>query len=142
MPTDPRTPWSPVWDALPEDDPARYPHPHGNRYVLPCHLLHYGGLYEYVLIDVAQARHWLLAGPAQSFLSHPFLHRAFEDLMGFLTPPPQRGRLPVLSYADDALIFVVEQYETLPDLKRGDSRRVRQLIEEGHYAIGLLRRLA
>ena len=156
MPTEER--WTPVWDTpvspldrrpgqaygagMPDTDPARYPHQHGTRYVLPCHLLSYGGLYEYVLIDVAQARHWLLAGPAQSFLTHPFLHRAFEDLMGFLTPPPQRGRLPALGYHDDALVFQLEGYETLPDLKRGDSRKVRQVVEAGHFTLGLLRRLA
>ena len=132
----------PVWDTLPAGAPAQYPSPHGRRYVLPCHLLFYGGLYEYVLVDVDQARHWLLAGPCQSFLTHPFLHEAFERVIGSLTPPPERGPLPALGYHDDALVFQLEGYETLPDLKRGDSRQVRALVEEQRYTIGLLRRLA
>lgn len=134
--------WNIVWDTAPEEDPARSPHPHGQRYVLPCHLLHHGGLYEYVLIDVAQARHWLLAGPCTSYLTHPFLHAAFETIIGFLTPPGTKKPLPALGYHDDALIFVVDGYETLPDHRRGDSRKVRQLVEEQRYTIGLLRRLA
>ena len=159
--------WAPVWDTAPDrevpgsgslvpgceprttnqrpetsDDPARYPHPQGTRYILPCHLLHYGGLYEYLLIDVAQARLWLLAGPATSYLTHPFLHAAFEGLIGFLTPPGVKKPLPALGYHDDALCFIVEGYETLPDLKRGDSRTVRQLVEEERYTFGLLRRLS
>ena len=56
--------FDPIWDALPEHDPARYPTTQGNRYLLPCHLLHHGGLYEYVLLDVEQARRWLLVGRA------------------------------------------------------------------------------
>ena len=81
-------------------------------------------------------------GPCRSFLTHPFLNRAFEDVIGLYPPPPCRGRLPVLDYHDDALIFVLEGYETLPDLKRGDSRRVRELVAEERYTMGLLRRLA
>lgn len=134
--------WSPVWDTAPDDDPGRYPHPHGTRYILPCHLLHYGGLYEYVLVDVAQARFWLLAGPCVNYLTHPFLHAAFEDLMGFLTPPGTKKPLPALGYHDDALVFQLEGYEMLPDLKRGDSRQVRQLVDDGHFTLGLLRRLS
>lgn len=134
--------WLPVWDALPYVQTTPYPVPPGRRYLLPCHLLHHGGLYEYVLIDVAQARHWLLSGPCVSFLTHPFLHAAFEALMGFLTPPGTKNPLPALSYQDDALCFIVDGYETLPDLKRGDSTKVRQLVDEGHYTCGLLRRLA
>ena len=140
MPTDSR--WSPVWDAMPGDHPARYPTPHGQRFLLPTTLLHHGGLYEYVLIDLAQARFWLLAGPCVSFLTHPFLHAAFEQLIGFLTPPGAKGPLPSLGYHDDALVFQLEGYETLPDLKRGDSRKVRELVEREQYTIGLLRRLA
>ena len=158
MPTDR---WTPVWDApvspldrgpgqaygagpvswhgagMPDTDAAR-----GNRYILPCHLLHYGGLYEYVLIDVQQARLWLLAGPAISYLTHPFMHAAFEYLMGLLTPPGTKKPLPALGYHDDALVFQLEGYETLPDLKRGDSRQVKQLVEEERYTLGLLRRLS
>ena len=141
MPNTP-TRWEPVWDFMPQETPSPYALAAGKRYLLPTTLLHHGGLYEYVLIDVEQARRWLLAGPAQSWLTHPFLHRAFEDLIGFLTPPPCRGRLPVLDYHDDALVFSLEGYETLPDLKRGDSRRVRQLVGAEQYTLGLLRRLA
>lgn len=119
-----------------------YEVPHGSRYVLPTTLLHHGGLYEYVLIDVDQARRWLLAGPAVSFLTHPFLHEAFERLIGCVTPPPAKGRLPVLGYHDDALVFMVESYETLPDLKRGDSHAITRLVEEEHFTLGLFRRLA
>lgn len=129
-------------EAAAERVPPPYPPGEGQRYLLPCHLLHHGGLYEYVLIDVAQARRWMLAGPCRSFLSHPMLAAAFERLMGFLTPPPQKGRLPVLDYHDDAMIFVVEGYETLPDLRRGDSHKVRELVDRDQYTIGLLKRLA
>ena len=142
MPTECCARWSPVWDAMPDDPPAPYPSPLGQRYLLPCHLLHHGGLYEYVLIDVHQARRWVMSGPLMSFLTHPFLHQAFEDVMGFLTPPPQRGPLPVLGYHDDALCFLVEGFETLPDLRRGDSRKVRQLVAAERWTLGLLRRLA
>ena len=131
--------WHPLWDR---DETAPYPHPHGRRYLMPCSFLFYGGLYEYCLVDLAQARTWLLAGPAQSFLSHPLLHEAFERLMGFFTPRAQRGPLPALSYHDDCLCFVVEHYETLPDLKRGDSQQITRLIDEQRYTLGLLRRLA
>ena len=134
--------WLPVWDALPYVQTTPYPFPPGRRYLLPCHLLCYGGLYEYVLIDVAQGRNWLLAGPCVSFLTHPFLHAAFERLMGFLTPPGAKKPLPALGYHDDALVFLVEGYETLPSLARGDSRKVKQIVEDGHYTLGLLRRLA
>ena len=142
MPTDFPARWSPVWDAMPDDPPAPYPSPLGQRYLLPCHLLHHGGIYEYVLIDVEQARRWLLAGPSRSWLTHPFLHQAFEDVMGFYTPPAEKGPLPVLGYHDDALVFQLDGYETLPDLKRGDSRQVRQLVDEQRWTMGLLRRLA
>jgi hypothetical protein len=70
------------------------------------------------------------------------LHEAFERLMGFLTPPPCRGPLPQLGYHDDALVFIVEGYETLPDLRRGNSRLVQALVDEERFSLGLLRRLA
>lgn len=128
---------------VPRDGDARYATPLGQRYLLPCHYLAHGGLYEYVLIDVAQARAWLLQpGPTVSYVTHPMLREALELVIGFLTPPPQRGPLPALGYHDDALVFQVEGYETLPDLKRGDSRQVRQLVEDEHFTLGLLRRLA
>lgn len=114
----------------------------GERYVLPTTLLHHGGLYEYCLVDVEQARRWLLAGPSRSWLTHPMLHEAFERLMGFLTPPPCHGALPQLGYHDDALVFIVEGYETLPDLRRGNSRLVQALVDEERFSLGLLRRLA
>jgi hypothetical protein len=134
----------PAWNttSVPAPKPSPYAVAAGKRYLLPTTLLHHGGLYEYVLVDVEQARRWLLAGPCTSFLGHPFLHEALERVIGFVTPPPQRGPLPVLDYHDDALCFVVEGYETLPDLKRGDSRRVRELVDAEHYTLGLLRRLA
>jgi hypothetical protein len=119
-----------------------YETPPARRYLLPCHLLFYGGLYEYVLIDVPAARRWLLAGPCMSFLTHPMLHAAFQDLIGFLTPPPERGPLPALGFHDDALCFIVQGYETLPDLRRGDSKAIRRLVEEQRWTMGLLRRLA
>ena len=134
--------WEPVWDFMPQDKPSPYAVAAGNRYLLPCHLLSRGGLYEYVLIDVAQARRWIMSGPLVSYLTHPFLHEAFERLMGFFTPPAERGPLPALSYNDDALVFQLQGYETLPDLKRGDSRRVRELVEAEKFSLGLLRRLA
>ena len=131
--------WHPLWDR---DETPPYPHPDGQRYLLPTTLLHHGGLYEYVLIDVQQARHWLLAGPCRSYLTHPMLYEVFEFLMGFATPCPTRGPLPPLGYHDDALCFLVEGYATLPDLKRGDSRRVRAMVDEECYSLGLLRRLS
>ena len=131
--------WHPLWDR---DETQPYPHPDGQRYLLPTTLLHHGGLYEYVLIDVQQARHWLLAGPCVSFLTHPFLHAEFEQLIGFLTPPGAKGPIPALGYNDDALVFQLAGYETLPDLKRGDSRRVRELVDAECYSLGLLRRLS
>lgn len=142
MPAEIPARWQPIWDSMPDDQPAPYPSPLGKRYVLPCHYLTHGGIYEYVLVDAAQARRWLLAGPCGSYLTHPFLHRAFEDLIGFLTPPPQRGPLPQLGYHDDALVFVIEQYETLPDLRRGDSKAIKRLVEEQRFSLGLLRRLS
>ena len=66
----------------------------------------------------------------------------FEELIGFLTPPGAKGPIPALEYNDDALVFQLAGYETLPDLKRGDSRRVRDLLEREQYTLGLLRRLA
>lgn len=125
-----------------QPSPSAYAELPGQRYLLPCTLLHHGGRYEYVLIDVAQARQWLLAGPCVSYLTHPMLHAAFQCLVGFATPPPQRGPLPQLGYHDDALCFIVQGYETLPDLRRGDSRRVQALVEGDLWTMGLLRRLA
>lgn len=127
--------------------PRRFPGPtpyaagKGERYVLPTTLLHHGGLYEYVLIDLAQARRWLEAGPWRSWLTHPMLHEAFERLFGAL-PPPAKGPLPQLGYHDDALCFLVEGYETLPDLRRGDSHAITRLVEKERFTLGLLRRLA
>lgn len=141
MPTELPARWTPVWD-IPEGGPAPYPHPDGQRFLLPCHYLFYGGMYEYVAIDVAQARRWLLSGPYLSWLSHPFLHEAFDRLMGFVTPPAQRRRLPALGYHDDALVFVACGFEMLPDLKHGDSRTMKQIVEEHRYTLGLLRRLS
>ena len=98
--TKPPPRWEPVWDAMPpyrstgqaQDMPARYPTPQGQRYLLPCHLLHHGGLWEYVLVSVEQARRWLLAGPCQSFVSHHMLREALERILGCLTRPRRRGR--------------------------------------------------
>jgi hypothetical protein len=110
--------------------------------VLPCTLLVYGGTYEYFLVDIHAARRWLLAGPCQSWLTHPMMHAAFQDLIGFGTPPPERGPLPALSSTDDALVFQLEGYETLPDLRRGNSKTIKRLVEEDRWTMGLLRRLA
>ena len=132
----------PCGTRCPNEQPGRYPPVQGRRYLLPCPVLFYGGLYEYVLIDVHAARRWMLAGPVQSHISHPFLHAAFEWLMGFFTPPAERGPLPALSYHDDALCFVVDGYDTLHDLRRGDSKQVQELVEEERYSMGLLRRLS
>lgn len=125
--------------------PARFSQPsqptQGRRYLLPCTYLDYGGLYEYVLIDVPQARQWLLAGPVQGFISHPLLFNALLKLIGFMLPPPERGPLPSLSCHDDALCFVVAQYETLALLSKGNSRQIQRLVEEHRYTLGLLRRL-
>jgi hypothetical protein len=123
---------------LPHDSP----NPLGRRYLLPCTFLEYGGLYEYVLVDLPQARQWLLAGPVQGHISHPFLFQALLHLIGFMIPPPQRGPLPSLGYHDEALVFQLEGYETLPDLRRGDSQAIRRLVEEDRFTMGLLRRLA
>ena len=122
--------------------PHESPHPQGRRYLLPCTYLDYGGLYEYVLVDVPKARQWLLAGPVQGHISHPMLFHALLKIIGFMLPPPQRGPLPALGYQDDALCFIVEGYETLPDLRRGDSKAIRRLVEEERFTLGLLRRLA
>ena len=134
--------WSPVWDALPEEHQAPYPLPPGTRYLLPCPVLFFGGLYEYVLVDVPYARGWMLRGPVTSFLANPFLHKGFEWLMGFFTPRAQKGPLPQLSYHDEALIFSLDGYEMLPSLASGDSKKVQLAVEEERYTIGLLRRLA
>jgi hypothetical protein len=99
-----------------------------------------GGLYEYVLIDTPQATRWLAAGVYVSCVTHPFLAGAIEELTGRVLPPPQR-RLPLLGYADDALIFQVEGYETLERQITGDIRRIRVLVDEERFTFGLLRRL-
>jgi hypothetical protein len=39
-------------------------------------------------------------------------------------------------------VFIVEGYETLPDLRRGNSRLVQALVDEERFSLGLLRRLA
>lgn len=122
--------------------PARYPVDHGTRYLLPVTLLRDGGLWEYVLIDPYQARLWLESGPLVSHLSHPLLRLALERVVGMETPLPVRGPLPRLGYHDDALIWSVEQYETLPQQLTGCSTLLRQLLEEDRYSLGLLRRLA
>lgn len=122
--------------------PAPAGPPPGCRYLLPTTLLSHGGIYEYVLIDVAQARQWLLAGPCQSFVTHPMLHAALQTIIGFCLPPRRYGPLPHLGSHDDALCFVVAGYETLPDLRRGDSRQVQALVEGDLWTLGLLRRLA
>ncbi|HSF31910.1 MAG TPA: hypothetical protein VLK82_15710 [Candidatus Tectomicrobia bacterium] len=122
--------------------PARYPKAPGERFLLPCPLLGAGGLYEYVLIDAAQACRWLLAGPARSYLTHPLLRRALEQLVGIMTPWPCRDPWPVLGFHDDAMVFQVQGYETLPQQLRGSSQRITRLLEEEQWTLGLLRRLA
>lgn len=126
----------------PPPHPARSPQAAGERYVLPCPLLGLGGLYEYVLVDAAQACQWLLAGPCRSWMTHPLLRRALEQLVGVASPWPCHDPWPVLGYHDDALIFQVEGYETLPQQLRGSSQRVTRLLKEGRWTLGLLRRLA
>jgi hypothetical protein len=121
---------------------APYPPTPGARYLLPCPLLGTGGLYEYVLVDAAQARQWLLSGPCVSYVTHPLLRLALERLVGIVTPLPTREPWPVLGYHDDALVFQVEGYETLPQHLRGSSQRLRTLLEEGRWTLGLLRKLA
>jgi hypothetical protein len=128
----------PVWDTM----PARYPPEHGTRYLLPCPVLGLGGYYEYVLIDLTQARRWLLAGPCTSFVTHPLLKRALDGIIGFFTPPGHAGPLPMLGYHDDALVWQVEDYELLHLQTRGDSARIRKTVEAGAYTLGMLRRLA
>jgi hypothetical protein len=123
-------------------DPPPYAVQPGKRYVLPCPVLGLGGLYEYVLVDAAAARRWLLAGPCVSYLTHPLLKAEFDRVMGFFTPWPRRGALPRLDYHDDALLFQVEGYELLHLQTRGDSRRLRELVEQGAYTLGFLRHLA
>lgn len=125
-----------------QDEPARYPAPPGERYLLPCPLFSVGGLYEYVLVDVEQARRWLLAGPCRSWLTHPLLRRALERLVGLVTPWPCREPWPVIGYHDDCLLFQVEGYETLPQQLRGSSARITRMLEEERWTLGLLRRLA
>lgn len=136
--------WAPTWDRLTEEDEALVARTRGpgRRYLLPCTFLDYGGLYEYVCIDIPQAREWLLAGPCQGHISHPMLFEALLRLIGFMLPPPVRGPLPSLTPYDDALCFVVEGYETLAWQSRGDSRHIARLVEECRYSLGLLRRLA
>ena len=115
---------------------------HGIRYLLPCTMLGDGGLWEYVLIDPVQARRWLEAGPCVSYVTHPLLRLALERVLGVETPLPVRGPWPPLGYEDDALIWSVEHYETLPQQLAGCSRRLRQLLDEERYTLGLLRKLA
>jgi hypothetical protein len=113
----------------------------GTRYVLPCHLLGHGGLYEYCLIETEQARRWLTSDVYVSCVTHPFVAAALQELTGVVLPPAQRT-LPLLGYADDALIFQVEGYETLERQLTGHSARIARLVEKGAYSFGLLRRLA
>ena len=128
--------------TTPKTVPGRYPEAQGTRYLLPCTLLGMGGLYEYVLIDAVGARRWLEAGPVTSYLTHPLLRLALDRVVGVETPTPRRGPWPVIGYQDDALCFVVERYETLPQQLAGCSTLLRQLLEEERFSLGLLRRLA
>jgi hypothetical protein len=125
----------------PLSGPERYATPHGTRYVLPCHLLGHGGLYEYVLIDTPGAARWLMADVYVSCVTHPFLAAALEHLTGVVLPPPCRT-LPLLGYTDDALVFTVDGYETLERQMAGDTARVARMVAQGAYSFGLLRRLA
>lgn len=122
--------------------PAQGAEAPGRRYLLPCPLLGTGGVFDYELIDAAQARQWLLAGPCRSWLTHPLLRWALETLVEIVTPWPCRAPWPVLGYHDAALLFQVEGYETLPQQLRGSSQRITRLIEEERWTLGLLRRLA
>jgi hypothetical protein len=122
--------------------PARYPTEHGARYLLPCPVLGLGGLYEYLLVDEEAARRWLLAGPCVSYLTHPLLKAELDRVLGLFTPWPRRSTLPLLDYHDECLLFRVEGYELLHLQTRGDSRRLRELVEQGAYTMGFLRRLA
>jgi hypothetical protein len=123
-------------------DPQPYaPHARGTRYVVPCHLLGHGGLYEYVLIDTPQATRWLAADPYENCVTHPMLAQALEDLTGVVLPAPHR-KLPLLGYHDDALVFQLEGYDTLQQQWAGDTARVARMVAQGAYSFGLLRRLA
>lgn len=125
-----------------ETTPARYPPSHGTRYLLPAAVLGLGGLYEYVLIDLEMARRWLLAGPCTSYVTHPQLKGELDRVVGMFTPPGQGGALPTLGYHDDALLWQVEGFELLAWQARGNSKRLRALVEAGRWTLGLLRRLA
>lgn len=126
----------------PSTIPQRYPETYGQRYLLPCPILGLGGLYEYCLIDAREARRWLESGPYRSFVTHPLLRLALERLCAVETSLPVRLPWPVLGYHDDALVFQVSNYETLPQQLTGCSTLLRQMIDQGAYTLGLLRRLA
>jgi hypothetical protein len=74
-------------------------------------------------------------------VTHPFLSDAIEELTGVLLPLPRRT-LPLLGYADDAMIFQLEGYETLQQQWAGDTARIVRIVAAGAYSFGLLRRIA
>lgn len=141
---------------MPTTNPSPHPLPDaatpaGRRYVLPCTPLHQGGLYEYVVLTVEQARAWLAVPPYQIAMPHPawlaLLALVIEPYAG--TPLARcktlrpRTPYPALGYADEALVFVVEGTDVPGYVwSLDDAARDKAVLERETYTFGVLRRLA
>lgn len=133
--------------GAPSPIPQPYAEGEGTRYILPCAALHRGGLYEYVLVEAAQARTWAKSGPYVSYVTHPewawMLEQILSPLHGFTIPHvPQGTELPVMDYADSALVFVPDGGD-IPGV-RWDRDRTHSatIVARELFTLGLLTRLS
>lgn len=122
--------------------PSPYASGPGAHYLLPCPILGLGGLYEWCLVSVEQARRWVTSAPYVNYLTHPFLRQACEALLDVSLVVPTWGSLPTMGYHDDVLVFSVAGYDVPWALWRGDLKQVRQALDEGAWTLGFLKRLA
>lgn len=111
------------------------------RYLLPCTHLGAGGLWEYVLVDLAQARDWIRCGRVQHFLTHPLHLEVCEHLLETFLGLPRKGPLPTLGFHDDALVCAVEGLDAARLLTLTPAGQLAAVLAEERYSFGCLKRL-
>lgn len=108
------------------------------RFVLSAPVLSSPGTFEYRLVPLREARHWLNRGPYVSLIRHEVVAEATQILLGELPPIEYAQRRAFMKVGDEALI-VNFKAGNLANMKRED---ISPDFVRSRTDVGLLRRVA
>ena len=109
------------------------------RYILNSAVITASGTYEYQVIDPTLARSWAEQGSFISTIGYPETAAFATELLG--VPVPANRIMVSMDPGDEALVVRLVLPAGSPRIDPSDKGRLGRLALEGHFELGLLRRL-